>query len=621
MMDTGGVTGHALEARALPAVPLLVPGKFFAERFQIKSLIREDSMGALYEVGGSAHQQARALRILAPAGQDRTTLLARLRELLAQHESLSAQHICRYLETSADAHASPLWLLSEWQPGCNLERWLRDRGPVPISYAASILGQVATALGEVGAAGIFHGDLRPHNILIGPSSGNPPLRAVHVAGLGLKQTLRGEGDTAQSVHGTPMWLAPEQLSQRGPLMATADVWSFGLLAFRLLTGVVYWRGAQRRPYYPLQLLRELTLEPLEPASLRARQLGSSAILPVGFDEWLARCLTRQPEARFSSVEAAFAALPKEREEQSGAAPPSAGVPVVVPPGAHPATSPQNPEPGPVHRPRRVVLHGFLSAVAFVAIGLGSVGVKRAHHEPTRAGSLAPARAAAAPPLLAPLASSHLALVPTPTAAPPSPAADVLRTPRAEPGCPVVRSPRIVRCGTPEQCHHTAQSLLTQGTPTRAAELLNDACRHGHGESCRKLSELHERGLGVSRSLTAAHRLLGKSCTLGSATACTRYVDDLHQRCMQSEGSACRELAFFLRQHPSPHRQRLSATEYLRLACKHGDARACRDAPSPREPTPPPAVPDRLREPPRRPFAIPARPAAPRLDPEEPVFAI
>ena len=104
-------------------------------------------------------------------------------------------------------------------------------------------------------------------------------------------------------------MAPEQTTDRraasGP---QADVWSFGLLAFVLLTGRHYFSSANAPNAPTAAVLREVVLDPLLAASERARQLGADDRLPTGFDGWFARCVHRSLGAAFPDAGSAFEAI-------------------------------------------------------------------------------------------------------------------------------------------------------------------------------------------------------------------------------------------------------------------------------------------------------------------------
>ena len=83
----------------------------------------------------------------------------------------------------------------------------------------------------------------------------------------------------------------------------ADVWALGLLAYFLLTGRPFWRAAGLAGSTTTQLLREIVLDPIPPASERGGDL-----IPRGFDGWFARAVARDPAVRFPDAGALWTAM-------------------------------------------------------------------------------------------------------------------------------------------------------------------------------------------------------------------------------------------------------------------------------------------------------------------------
>jgi serine/threonine-protein kinase len=81
------------------------------------------------------------------------------------------------------------------------------------------------------------------------------------------------------------------------------VWALGLIAYELFTGEHFWRSAALPSATPMYLLREIVVEPIPPASQRG-----GGRLPEGFDAWFARCVARDPLARFANAGEAWAAM-------------------------------------------------------------------------------------------------------------------------------------------------------------------------------------------------------------------------------------------------------------------------------------------------------------------------
>lgn len=103
------------------------------------------------------------------------------------------------------------WIVTEWVPGESLRDRLA-RGPLDVVEAARVGLAVLGALRAAHAVGIVHRDVRPANVLLGPSG------RVALAGFGFEVPARG-GE----------FEAPERGSGRGGGGPASDLWSLGAL--------------------------------------------------------------------------------------------------------------------------------------------------------------------------------------------------------------------------------------------------------------------------------------------------------------------------------------------------------------------------------------------------------
>ncbi|XP_059459754.1 CBL-interacting serine/threonine-protein kinase 21 [Corylus avellana] len=95
--------------------------------------------------------------------------------------------------------------------------------------ARKLFQQLIDAVDYCHNKGVYHRDLKPENLLL-DQKGN-----LKVSDFGLS-ALRKPGDTLTTACGSPSYVAPELLMNKGYDGAPADVWSCGVILFEVLAG-------------------------------------------------------------------------------------------------------------------------------------------------------------------------------------------------------------------------------------------------------------------------------------------------------------------------------------------------------------------------------------------------
>lgn len=118
-----------------------------------------------------------------------------------------------------------------------VEGYPLDRFAARLSYMqkAGLLRDVARGLAAAHARGVIHRDLKPENVMVGPEM------RPRILDFGLALTLDEAAKAGRGFEGTPLYASPEQVRGK-PLTAASDVFSFGSLMFKVLTGRVPFSG-------------------------------------------------------------------------------------------------------------------------------------------------------------------------------------------------------------------------------------------------------------------------------------------------------------------------------------------------------------------------------------------
>lgn len=126
------------------------------------------------------------------------------------------------------------YLVLEALTGETLHEYLVRRKSMTVAEALPLAMQVARALQAVHCAGLVHGDVKPHNIFLCGERDAP--QCVKLIDFGFAQLLSGDTSLdSDIVTGTLEYMAPEQILGE-PIDARSDIYSFGIVLFRWLTG-------------------------------------------------------------------------------------------------------------------------------------------------------------------------------------------------------------------------------------------------------------------------------------------------------------------------------------------------------------------------------------------------
>ncbi|MBL8956025.1 MAG: serine/threonine protein kinase [Myxococcaceae bacterium] len=211
-------------------------------RFRVLRHIGGGGMSEVYLAVQLSLGRQVALKVLKRDLGKRPDMAERFRREALLLSTVDHPAVVRVIDFEPGADATILVL--ELAEGDTLEHLLKG-GPIEPGRAVLLLAQLAEGLGAIHEKGIIHRDLKPQNVVISPTARGEQARLLdfgiaRLIEMGELETLRGLPDNPMISHpgqvvGTPAFVAPEQATGK-PLDARTDVYAFGVLAYRLLTG-------------------------------------------------------------------------------------------------------------------------------------------------------------------------------------------------------------------------------------------------------------------------------------------------------------------------------------------------------------------------------------------------
>ena len=143
---------------------------------------------------------------------------------------LDHPHVVKYLGT--DFQKNVLFVFMEYVPGGSVESMLSKFGSFPEDLTKVYARQILTGLAYLHASNILHRDIKGANVLV--SNDGVVKLSDFGASKEIEELTQGE-NMSGTVTGTPLWMAPEVVLEKGYGMKS-DIYSFGATVFEMLSG-------------------------------------------------------------------------------------------------------------------------------------------------------------------------------------------------------------------------------------------------------------------------------------------------------------------------------------------------------------------------------------------------
>ena len=310
----------------------LQPGELFAARYRVVRCLKQGGMGSVFQVIDERTDRLRALKVMQSQIATDPEMRLRFEKEASIVGRVRSDHLVEVVDAGVSEPDTP-FLVMELLLGEDLAAHIESCGPLATETVVTLLRQVASGLDKVHTEGVVHRDLKPENLFL--TRRDDGSEQVKILDFGVAKLLDRSGDlhTTRSL-GTPLYMAPEQMTGEGSLGLHADLYALAHVAFTLLVGSPYWNVEARAAANGYAFMNLVLKGAVEAASVRAARYGAQ--LPAAFDAWFARATAISPTQRFGSAGEQMVALSEGLavpQAATIAVRPRLPAPAVVPAGA------------------------------------------------------------------------------------------------------------------------------------------------------------------------------------------------------------------------------------------------------------------------------------------------
>jgi serine/threonine protein kinase len=207
--------------------------------YLITDWIGQGGMGQVFKAVHEHMGRECAVKVLPREKSTPESRASFLREIRLQ-AGLDSPYLVRAFDAGKDGNVH--YLVTEYVPGNDLRRLIRNNGPLSMSDAALIVSQAALGLQYAHDLGLIHRDVKPGNILVTPDG------HAKVSDIGLATWSMGLDDDprAGKIVGTADYLSPEQIRDPRSIGPLSDIYSLGCTLYYTVTGKVPFPGGDSR---------------------------------------------------------------------------------------------------------------------------------------------------------------------------------------------------------------------------------------------------------------------------------------------------------------------------------------------------------------------------------------
>ncbi|AUX33468.1 protein kinase [Sorangium cellulosum] len=273
--------------------PVAQPGELIAAKYRVERVVAIGGMGVVLAARNEDLDQQVAIKILRQDALTNQEAVARFLREARTAARLQGEHVARVFDVGTTESGVP-FMVMEFLSGLDLQQVIETHGPLSIQDAVDYVLQALEAVAEAHAAGVVHRDIKPSNLFLAEHpDGTRHIKVLDFGiskGQGLDSPAEPGLTSTKQVMGSPGYMSPEQMMAPRTVDGRADVWSFGVLLYTLVTG---------EPPFQGETVAAVMANILHQPVPRLRDKRSDA--PATLERIVARCLERDVSARYANV--------------------------------------------------------------------------------------------------------------------------------------------------------------------------------------------------------------------------------------------------------------------------------------------------------------------------------
>jgi len=282
----------------MPAAASLV-GEVLDGRYRITRKLGEGGMGEVYAADHVHIEKKFAIKLLRQEILSNPEAISRFRQEARSSSSIGHRNIIA-IEDFGTLNDGRIYMCMELLNGAALNDLITT--PQPPDRLLNILIQTGHGLAAAHAKNIVHRDMKPENIFVTLTANNEDVPKLLDFGIAKVAGNDGNNNLTKTgtIFGTPFYMAPEQ-ALGNPVDARTDIYAVGVIMYEVFSGELPFKGES----FMGILTQHITTNP-QPVQNVAAKNGRP--LPAGLADIITKCMQKDPNQRFSSMDELVAQL-------------------------------------------------------------------------------------------------------------------------------------------------------------------------------------------------------------------------------------------------------------------------------------------------------------------------